>query len=102
MHQAVLAEILGTTQPNLSRMEAMRKDLTDIQYENLVSRYGDEDVKKYVRPNPLLNIVGKVRSCRKETSPDISTLAEIIRNQQAEIARLNNRIEELTNLLLKR
>lgn len=111
MFQSELARILGVTQSTLSRMERQYSDLNDLQYKKLVDEFGEDDVRSYVKENPLKNAIllpGKRRKLRpsdlqrvdtpsleNDTTNDTTQLIEVIRSQQEEIVRLNKRISDL-------
>lgn len=118
MFQSELAKILGITQSTLSRMERQYSDLNGLQYKKLVDKFGEEDVRLYVKDNPIKNAIllpGKRRKLRpsdlqredtplseNNTTNDTTQLIEVIRSQQEEIVRLNKRISDLMEKIIEK
>lgn len=102
--QSEISEVLGINQSNISRLEAKDRSLTSLQYKKLAEKYGETIVSAYVGEETLKNVLGNPRTNRtRKRAPSAKDDAlAIIKAQQDEIARLNRRIEELTELLLKR
>ena len=120
MYQSKLAEILGITQSSLSRMERQFSDVNGLQYKKLCDYFGEEEVQKYVKENPLRNattLPGKRRKLKpsdlgigtpKEEveQPDnvavligvIKSQQEVIKSQQEEITKLNKQLLDLSQL----
>ena len=118
MFQSELAKILDVTQSTLSRMERQFSELNDMQYKKLCEKFGEEDVRLYVKENPLKNAIilpGKRRKLRpsdlqmenitpseNNTTNDTTQLIEVIKSQQEEIVRLNKRIADLLEKFLEK
>ena len=79
-------------------MESQEKELANHQYRALAQKYGAELVSRYVGERTTANIMTNRRRPRTANEEAL----EVIRLQQEEITRLHKRIEELTNLLLKK
>ena len=106
--QSDLAGILGCTQSFVSRMENKLLELEESQYRRLVEMFGEKEVSRFRDENPVQNALGATRRVRRinprgQVGPSgVRALAEVVKRQQDEIARLNARIAELTDLLLKK
>lgn len=128
MHQSRLAEILGITQSSLSRMERQFSELNGLQYKKLCDYFGEEEVQKYVKENPLKNAMslpGKRRKFRPSdlegsvTPPEENlpkreysleevfamiaeankTLSRTVEAQQTTIEEMRSKIDELNESL---
>ena len=121
MFQSELAELFGVGQSVISRMENQFAELNEVQYKKLCDKFGEEEVQKYVGESPLKNAKNLVsrRAKRKnranveehtlatpeslqEPPHDIAGLIAVVRSQQDEIARLNQRIADLTEIILEK
>lgn len=127
MFQSDLGELFGVGQSVISRMEKQFAELNEVQYKKLCERFGEEEVQKYVRDSPLKNVMdlGNRRAKRKnrttttelqhetelspvseltpqEPSSDIAGLIAVVKNQQDEITRLNQRIADLTEIIIEK
>lgn len=65
MYQRELGEILGIEQSVLSRMEKQFAELNEVQYKKLCERFGEEEVQKYVKTNPIKDIICNKMAMRK-------------------------------------
>lgn len=121
MFQSELAELFGTNQSVISRMENQFAELNEVQYKKLCDKFGKEEVQRYVGESPLkeaTNLVSR-RAKRKnrtnteehtlsapdslqEPPNDIAGLIAVVRSQQDEIARLNQRIADLTEIIIEK
>jgi len=117
MFQSELGEILGIGQSVVSRMEKQFTELNEVQYKKLCERFGKEEVQKYQTDNPLQNAVSASRAQRRvailegtdthpnqnvDTPKDIAGLIAVVRSQQEEIARLNQRVADLTEIIIEK
>ena len=124
MFQSELGELFGVGQSVISRMEKQFAELNDVQYKKLCERFGEEEVQKYVRESPLKNVMDlstrrakrrnrttkvepthtteqlPVSELLQEPPSDIAGLIAVVKSQQDEIARLNQRIADLTEIIL--
>ena len=108
LHQKDLAAVLGCTQSFVSRMEKNYYELEESQYQRLVDKFGEDEVSCFRGDKPIQNAISPIRRVRRinpnncSTPTEVKKLAEVVRLQQEEITRLHRRIDELTNLLLKK
>ena len=110
MYQGELGEIIGVGQSIVSRMEKQFSELNEVQYKKLCEKFGEEDVLRYVKDNPLANALGRRRSgvlgdtsAPTQAPPsDIAGLIAVVKSQQDEITRLNQRIADLTEIIIEK
>ena len=65
MFQSDLGELFGVGQSVISRMERQFIELNEVQYKKLCERFGEEEVQKYVKTNPIKDIICNKRAMRK-------------------------------------
>lgn len=100
--QADLAELFGLSQSAVSRLEAIGRDLSDIQIGKLCEKYGREKVMKFVGnpAPPEVNLPKREYSLEEafamlaETNKNLSRTIEA---QQTTIEELRKQIRELTD-----
>ena len=117
MYQRELGEILGIEQSVLSRMEKQFAELNEVQYKRLCEKYGEDEVLKYKKESPLANTIRRGRGRKGNAYPvveeaptidhqnatsDVSGLIAVVKSQQDEIAKLNQRIADLTQIILEK
>lgn len=117
MLQSKLGEHLGIGQSVVSRMEKQHTDLSTAQYKKLCDVFGKDDVDRYISVNPLTNVIQTIRTARRkrlaaeppmekkgdtENTQDHDGLVQIIKSQQEEIIRLNQRIADLTEIIIEK
>lgn len=126
MFQSDLGELFGVGQSVISRMEKQFAELNEVQYKKLCERFGEEEVQKYVRESPLKNVMdlSNRRAKRRnrtttaepqheaelppipepaqEPTSDIAGLIAVVKSQQDEITRLNQRVADLTEIIIEK
>ena len=101
--QEKLAKSLGLSQSAVSRLEALGRDLSDIQIGKLCEKYGREEVMKFIGTSaPLVNLPKGEYSLEEaftmlaETNKNLSRTVEA---QQATIEEMRRQINELSESL---
>lgn len=102
--QAELADLFGLSQSAVSRLEAIGRDLSDIQIGKLCEKYGREKVMKFVgTPSPPeVNLPKREYSLEEAftmLSDTVKTQSRTIEAQQTTIEEMRKKIDELNESL---
>ena len=96
--QSDLAKILGVTQATISRMERFHNELDENLYKRLVEEIGADEVIKFVGETPLINVLNKKATRRKNEQDDkltdVEALVLVIADQQKTIERMKKMLED--------
>lgn len=96
--QSDLAKILGVTQATISRMERFHNVLDENLYKRLVEEIGADEVIKFVGETPLINVLNKKATRRKNEQDDkltdVEALVLVIADQQKTIERMKKMLED--------
>ena len=95
LFQSKMAEILGTTQSSLSRMETEGLDLNIAQYEKLYDKFGKEAVDAFIIDKEQNTIITRTQV----PSDNNEDLLEIIKRQNEIICEQSSQIKDMNERL---
>lgn len=99
LFQSQMAEILGTTQSSLSRMETEKIELTIAQYQKLYDKFGIEEVDAYkIETLSAYDIASPSKEI--DSSLYMNELLNIIKRQNEIIVQHSKKQDELNEKLL--
>lgn len=98
IYQSEMAEILGLTQPNLSRYENNAIDLTDEMLDRLREKYSKEDVDAYLTDS-MEQVRDKEVPLSRADELAFIDMVTIIKRQNETICQQVEAQKELTNQL---
>lgn len=100
IYQAKMAEILGTTQSTVSRMETENIDLSIEQYNKLYDAFGKENVDSYKIDDSKVYIAGNSNAFNGKTTIVNNDLVNIIEKQNDMICDNMKKLAEMNERLL--
>lgn len=95
LSQTEMAQLLGCTQPNITRMERDYKDLSKEQARILSDKYGENTVHKYIITDESLPIRKPRPKNNQQEQVSDSDLSMLLIEQQKSISDLINMVKSL-------